>query len=374
MRGVEGAFANGLWGIFEHQVVAGGNAHVPESANGNILLTTARSWLVNTAVRDRFLSMIWNPLKDLRSLSNPTTTAMLNNIRSRNGSEWHKLQAELQAFNMAMTVSTITAIAPLGGPPAGGTTITLTGIEFTFNTTEVRIGGILATNVTVSSSTSLTATTPPGALGSVDVIVHTPAGNSSPFNSFTYAPTPVISTVTVVGDPPGTPARGASLGGTPIEIIGTDFQATATVSIGGIPAENVVPISPTQITATTPRLLPPSAGGVEVKVTNPDGQSGSLNPGFEYFLLPAPTIISVFPPGGPSSGGFVIAITGANYLPGVAVSIGIRTATIISVSSTTIEALAPGLTIIEIPGARDLQVLNPDGQNVMIPGGFVYTP
>lgn len=381
---VEGAFANGLWGIFEHQVVASGSAHVPESVNGDIMTTSAGTWLRNTAVRDRFLVMIWNPFKDMRPISNPTTTAMINNIRSRNPGEWHKLQPELQAFNMAMTVPTVAAISPLGGPPGGGTTVTLTGTEFTLNTTDVRIGGTAATNVNVTSSTSLTATTPPGTLGVADVIVHTPGGDSAPLSGgFTYARTPVVSSVTVIGDPVGTPARGPTTGGTPITIAGTDFHPNAAVLIGGLPAENVVISIPTEITATTPlRRLPLPPGGVEVVVRNPDSQSGSLNPGFEYFLLPRPVMFSVTPVTGPSSGGTIITITGANYQPGVEVffdlpASGLNLVADINRTQTTttvITAMTPALPIPMTSGIADIRVVNPDGQVDVALGGFVYTP
>lgn len=97
---VEGAFANGLWAIFQNEVVTravASNAHVPESINGDITATTARAYLGSTPVRDRFLSIIWNPLKDMRPLSTPQSTDMIDNIRSRNLSDWHRLQPELQA-------------------------------------------------------------------------------------------------------------------------------------------------------------------------------------------------------------------------------------------------------------------------------------
>jgi hypothetical protein len=104
---VEGAFANGLWRIFERHVVTPGvsaNAHIPESVNGNILSTAP--WLTNSAVRDRFLDMIWRPLKDLRPQAgqpapNLSTTTMISMIKNRNLAIWPALQPELQAFNMA---------------------------------------------------------------------------------------------------------------------------------------------------------------------------------------------------------------------------------------------------------------------------------
>jgi|GEM_PF-3246575 len=381
---VEGAFANGLWAIFQNHVVTPGvaaNPHVPESRGGNIMTTAAGTYLSNTAVRDRFLSMIWNPLKDLRPLLSPTTTAMLGNIRSRNLGVWHTLQPELQAFNMAMAVPTVSSISPIGGPPGGGTLVTLTGTEFTLGRTQVRIGGNPATNVVVANSTTLTAQAPPGPLGLVDVIVRTDAGDSAPLvGGFNYARAPVVSSVTVTGLPLGTPARGPMGQETSVTIRGTDFHPDAIVLIGGQPATGVVHISPTEITARSPRRrLPLPPGGVPVVLQNPDLQQGVLDPGFEYFLLPAPVLVDVIPGTGSFLASTPIRITGANFqssdvlvffdrIPSVPLPAVIDRATS---SATVISAVTPG---VPAPVSMDVRVENPDGQFDTKPGGFTYTP
>jgi hypothetical protein len=184
---VEGAFANGLWALFQNQVVTPGvsaNAHIPESATGDV--SKPAPWIKNAAVRDRFLSMIWEPLRDMHPLANPTSTEMLNNIGVRNPAVWHQLRAELQTYNMAMAAPTLAAIAPAVGPTAGGQNVTLTGTNFVVGTT-VTIGGAAAINIVVNSSTSLTADTPPGAVGAVDVIVTAPAGSATLAGGYTYA-------------------------------------------------------------------------------------------------------------------------------------------------------------------------------------------
>ena len=65
-------------------------------------------------------------------------------------------------------------------------------------------------------------------------------------------------------------------------ITGTNFAAGATVTFGGTAATNVVVVSSTSITATTPAH---AAGAVTVTVTNPGGQSGSLASGFTYIAV-----------------------------------------------------------------------------------------
>ncbi|HVX22488.1 MAG TPA: IPT/TIG domain-containing protein [Acidimicrobiales bacterium] len=82
---------------------------------------------------------------------------------------------------------TVTSVSPTGGPAAGGTTVTVTGTQFTDGAT-VAFGGTPATSVTVAGPTSLTAVAPAGS-GTVDVTVTTLGGTSatSAGDRFTYA-------------------------------------------------------------------------------------------------------------------------------------------------------------------------------------------
>ena len=61
------------------------------------------------------------------------------------------------------------SVTPTNGTPLGGTSVTVTGSDFTAGTT-VSFDGIGAATVFVNSTT-LTATTPPHAPGAVDVTV-----------------------------------------------------------------------------------------------------------------------------------------------------------------------------------------------------------
>jgi hypothetical protein len=100
---VEGAFANGLYTVFWKHVLGlvtpPSAPMVPESTNGDITATTP--FLANAAVRARFQSMLWEPLRDLRALSDPTTRDFIDRIEARNPAQWPAIRADLQAFNMA---------------------------------------------------------------------------------------------------------------------------------------------------------------------------------------------------------------------------------------------------------------------------------
>jgi hypothetical protein len=80
------------------------------------------------------------------------------------------------------------------------------------------------------------------------------------------------------------PPNGAAAGGTPVAITGTNFVSGATVSIGGAAATGVNVGSSTSITATTSAH---AAGTVNVVVTNPGAQSGTLTNGYTYEGIPA---------------------------------------------------------------------------------------
>jgi len=82
---------------------------------------------------------------------------------------------------------TLTSISPNSGPTAGGTSVTITGTNFSSGAT-VRFDSTAATNVTVVSSTSITATVPAHVSGPVNVVVTSLNGQSATLtNGFTYA-------------------------------------------------------------------------------------------------------------------------------------------------------------------------------------------
>jgi hypothetical protein len=73
-----------------------------------------------------------------------------------------------------------------------------------------------------------------------------------------------------------TPSSGPNAGGTRVVISGESFDATSTVSFGGVPAQEVTFDSPTQLTVTAPPRA--QGGGVEVTVSGGRGTSASGAP------------------------------------------------------------------------------------------------
>jgi len=107
----------------------------------------------------------------------------------------------------------------------------------------------------------------------VNVVVTNPDGQSATLtNGFTLlALAPIVTGVS--------PTTGLTTGGTAVKLVGQNFVSGATVTFGGVAATSATVASATQINATAPRHKP---GSVNIVVTNPGGQSGTLASSFTY--------------------------------------------------------------------------------------------
>ena len=242
---------------------------------------------------------------------------------------------------------TVTAINPTSGTTAGGTSVTITGTNFT-GATGVTIGGTAATGVTVVNATSITATTPAHAAGAVSVVVTTPAGSNGANTLYTYVtPAPTVTAIN--------PTSGTTAGGTSVTITGTDFTGATGVTIGGTAATGVTVVNATTITATTPAH---AAGAVSVVVTTPAGSNGA-NTLYTY-VTPAPTVTAINPTSGTTAGGTSVTITGTTFTGATGVTIGGTAATGVTVvNATTITATTPA----HAAGAVSVVVTTPAGSN-----------
>ncbi|GAB2769384.1 hypothetical protein GCM10027072_80230 [Streptomyces bullii] len=227
-----------------------------------------------------------------------------------------------------LAVPSVNGLSPNQGPVAGGTTVTLTGSDFT-GATAVRFDGVAATSFTVNSSTQITAVTPAHAAGAAAVTVTTPGGTSNPDNPsayFFYAALPALTALA--------PAAGPATGGTTVTLTGNDLLGATAVRFDGIAATSYTVDSATQITAVSPAH---AAGAAAVTVTTPGGTSNPLN----YSYLSAPTLSSLSPAQGPTHAGTLITLTGSNLTTTTDVRFGSTPASFTVVSPTQITAVAP---------------------------------
>lgn len=96
------------------------------------------------------------------------------------GLYWYPQEWSNEANECVQRLAALPAIKklkPKAGPATGGTSVTITGTNFLSPVT-VRFGATAATDVTVNSATSITAVSPAGTTGTVDVTVTTQAGTS----------------------------------------------------------------------------------------------------------------------------------------------------------------------------------------------------
>jgi alpha-tubulin suppressor-like RCC1 family protein len=193
----------------------------------------------------------------------------------------------------------VTGLNPSSGPQPGGTSVTITGANFT-GATAVRFGASAAASFTVESPTSITAVSPPGS-GAVDVTVTTPVTSSSPVaaDTFTYLPPPTVTKVEA--------NKGPAAGGTSVTITGANFGGSSAVDFGTRAAAFTV-VSATSITAVSPASTTET---VDVTVMTPSGSSPLSSK--DRFNYEAPTIASVGPNAGPTAGGTTVTITGSGF-------------------------------------------------------------
>ena len=195
------------------------------------------------------------------ALTNVSGQATFNNLSTPVAGTYQLVAAGITNSNSftvsAGTYPTVTGVSPASGSSSG--TATITGTNFT-GATAVSFGGTAASNFTVNSSTSITATIPAGT-GNVDVTVTNATGTSgvSASDRFSYAPG-----VTSVS-----PNVGTAAGGTVVTITGANFVGVTAVMFGPNNAASFTVNSPTSITATAP------AGGnvVDITVVNAGGTS-----------------------------------------------------------------------------------------------------
>jgi hypothetical protein len=160
---------------------------------------------------------------------------------------------------------------------------------------------------------------------------------------------PVISGVS--------PNTGPTTGGTFVVITGTNFTGATGVSFGGTAATSFMVNSATQITAVAPAHAP---GSVDVQVANNDGVSSAAQGDQFLYVAAVPTITSVFPPSGPTSGGTQVVLTGTNFTGATGVSFGGMAASFTVNSATQITATTPADTA----GTVDVRVTNASGTSV----------
>lgn len=267
----------------------------------------------------------------------------------------------------------VTSISPNSGPAAGGSVVTIIGTGFLgvgcpvwsppnpmpVVNVGVRFGAVPALSCNVVSDTQMVVLSPPNT-GVQQVTVTNNNTGSSPFTTaanFTYVTGPVVTALD--------PSFGPPQGGSVVKITGSGFAPGATVTFGGTPGTAVTFFSSSSLQVTSPA----GTGTVDVVVS----VSGVSSPktANDLFTYSQPVISSVVPNAGPTAGGTVVVINGANFTVGALVQFGAQTVPSVFVSPIQIQATSPA---VGAPAVLDLRVVTPNGTSAVTPDDtFTYT-
>ena len=180
----------------------------------------------------------------------------------------------------------ITSVSISSSSETGGAALAITGTNFEPGATVLfsNAGGITAAGVNciVASITTINCLTPTFPTGAAGITATNVDGQTSPAFAFNFTASTPFATAT---SPSFTPNTGSTNGGTAVNISGSDFAAGAKVTVGGVPADQVLVANVNTMQAHLPAG---SAGSSTAVVTNPSGTSGTLVGGYTY--APAATI------------------------------------------------------------------------------------
>jgi outer membrane protein assembly factor BamB len=170
--------------------------------------------------------------------------------------------------------------------------------------------------------------------------------------AITAGPPPPVPTVTGVN-----PTSGPSTGGTTVTITGSGLLSTASVKFGTTPATDFLVQNDNVVTATAPAH---NLGAVDVTVTTAGGTTAtSAADTYTFVTPPVPSVTSVSPASGPSTGGSALTVTGTGFAGASVINFGSSNPAIFYTVNgpTSISVTAPTGTL----GVVDITVTTPGG-------------
>jgi hypothetical protein len=282
---------------------------------------------------------------------------------------------EAQSPGPPLGAPTLTNISPAQGARGTTVTVTLTGTNFVVGATTVAVAGdgVAVNSVSVSSSTSLTATFVLDSAATVGArtVTVTTAGGTSGGQPFTInLPAPDAPTLTSVA--PNQGIRGTTAA---VTLTGTNFVVGATtvaVAGDGVAVNSVSVSSSTSLTANFVLDSAGTAGARTVTVTTAGGTSGGQPFTINLPAPDAPTLTSVAPNQGIRGTTAAVTLTGTNFVVGattVAVAGDGVAVNSVSVSSSTSLTANFVLDSAATAGARTVTVTTSGGTS----GGQPFT-
>ncbi|MFN0008023.1 MAG: IPT/TIG domain-containing protein [Planctomycetota bacterium] len=266
---------------------------------------------------------------------------------------------------------TVASVVPDAGSTAGGTALTIEGTGFAPGA-RVVIGDVvyedgLPGGCTVVDAGTIELTTAATIEGTHDVVVIDPSGvEGRRIAAFDAATMPRIDSVF--------PEAGSAAGGTRVVLLGQDFVPGCTVRIDGVAQSQVVVDDATRLSFTTDAGT--AGGPYELEVLHPGGSRGTA--AFTFAAGADPSIDSVDPARGSTSGGDRVTIRGAEFSPGSEVVFGAdadtgtggdAAAMVTWIDAETLEVITPARP----GGSASVLVRDPaTGQAFLIDGAFTF--
>jgi hypothetical protein len=243
------------------------------------------------------------------------------------------------------------------GPLGGGTSVTICGADLD-GATAVSFG-LNSGTIISDSDDQITAVSPAGDAGTVDVTVTTPGGTSQPTpdDQFTYDAPPTVTGIT--------PTSGAADGIGTVAISGTNLIGATEVEFG----ETQGYIESASAGGIVARF-PAGTGGdsVQVTVITPGGMAVAPE---NFVYLSPPVITSISPDSGPQAGGTILTIHGTGLENAVQVN-GVLPSAFLMDTDTEIQIRTLSATN---PGPFNIRVEAGDTTSAVTPADvFTYVP
>lgn len=246
------------------------------------------------------------------------------------------------------------------GPTGGGSEVVLRG-AYLSDATSVRIGGIECSFL-ADDDTQITAETEAHAAGAVNIEITTPSGTCTLLSGFVFQGPPDLSAAIL------SVTSGPHDEATFITVTNClRIMAGATLTLRG-DACLINRLGPTSFTFYAPGCLEAQIGLADLVLTNPDGQSDTLNDAFEY-TSPADLIKAISVIGsvnsvafGPTTGSTALLIRGVGFVHATGVTVGgVAATSFVIVDDFNITCVTPAGTA----GAKDVVVLSPMGDTTL---------
>ena len=267
-----------------------------------------------------------------------------------------------------MLAPELSGIVPKTGPVTGGTPVSITGANFAPGVV-VKFGIDECLDLALVDSAHILCSTPPGPEGLVDVVAVNLDGQTAVLGqAFEYLLDVGLDPVLELIEP----AAGPETGDTLVTIYGENLGTPGAILMGQTPVTQFVSAAADAVVFKTPVHEP---GIVDVTFISEGGDSAKLVQAFEYIeesqLADPPEVVAIVPKSGPTKGGTIVTVTGANYQDGAVVFFGGKKgASTTFVNEAQLEAQTPP----HDKALVGITVLNPDGQTIMVPEAYTFVP